>query len=107
MLLSEIKWFMQQTARNKIEIILVAIIVLLIYTIRVQYVQNTKARDDYRRTDSIYRNRLSNTHLHYQQELQKCNDQLNEELVRQNKAWLDRYEELLEEVNKTYQKLKQ
>lgn len=100
MLLSELHWFVKQTNRNKIEIILVLIVVMLIFGLNTQHKEIKRISDEYRRTDSISRHRLSDIHNHYQKQLQECNENRIREQIKQNDIWLEKFEELYRETKK-------
>ena len=103
----ELKWFTKQTDRNKLEIFLVVVIVLLMYAIRLQYTTINTLTDEFKQTDSLYIDRLNNLHTLYQEELKKCNNKRIEEQIEQNKVWLDKYEQLYEETHRTFKTIKQ
>lgn len=103
--LDNFKWFTTQTDRNKLEIILIAIVVLLVYGVRLQYNYNNSITNEFKKSDSLYTSRLNNLHSLYQKQLQECNESRIEEQIKQNEFWLEKYEELYEETRKTLKTL--
>jgi hypothetical protein len=99
MIISEIKWFLAQTKRTKIEIILIAIIVVLMYVIQSQKVELNTMKNETKRTDSIHNIRFNIVHDSYQAKLQDCLEERIEAEIERNNGWLEKYKKLYDEVN--------
>lgn len=104
MIISELKWFIEQTKENKIEIILIALVCLLLFVVNVQNNKINSFSDVKHRTDSLYITRVTDIKILHQKELQKCNEDRIREKVQEVRELRIRFEELHRETDRMYQK---